>query len=436
MEYLPKLLQQTEAYQYIEQGRHIDWRRVFESVSAAHRHDDSLRNRRRIWKIVQPIAEEVVERSEKHLMHIQGVIEGPVLPVITVVRGKVGAPSGAEGMMHSILFYFRFPGAGVTPNQPGNAPIAQQTSPKVRRIRPSENVQYLDRILIWLDPVSGFLRGFEFIFRFHFPPAVRIPVYCRRRLGSKTVLQETFVANYGMDTLTGAIVSWSGDCISGIAFTFEETLCEADEFNSHETRTPLYGVWTDGALRRLVSPRKYRSFAGLTAFINSAGFFETMAIFEESRMISDADSFQLYPPKFVPLSHQEASLWTEEPPTDISFQDREGPATGHWRLTPSQWALTSSSPSHKLPGRLTSIVAYTNDQYLAGLRFWYQNGKTRKSKHVCQDLGNCSGTDLSRFDFRSDENLRAVVIGHSSRGIHSLQVSLSHFQDLKTLIFL
>jgi hypothetical protein len=435
MEYLPKLLQQTEAYQYTDDGRHIDWKRVFESVSAARRHDDSLRNRRRIWKIVQPIAEEVVERSKEHLMHLQGDREGPVDPVITVVRGKVGAPSGAEGMMHSILFYIRHPEVAVTQVQPGNIHQVQQRAPKVRHMRPSDNVPYVDRILIWLDPVTGFLRGFEFIFRFHFPPAVKDPVYCHRRLGSKTVLQETFVADWGGSALTGVIVSWSQGCISGIAFAFEDYLSEADEFNSNETRTPLYGVWTDGALRRLISPRKYRTFAGMTTFINSAGSFETLAIFEESGLAEDFDGRQLYPPKFVPLSHQEASLWKQEPPTDISFQDREGPVVGYWRLTPSQWVLTSSSPSHQLPGQLKSIVAYIKGQYLAGLRFWYQARNTQNRRHVCQDLGNCSGTDLSKFDFMADENIRAVVIGHSPRGIHSLQVSLNQSSERQSLIY-
>lgn len=102
-DFLPQLRKKTADNFQERQIEGFDWKHVFEYMSNKCRHDDSLRNRRRIWNAVWPVADELVETSAKNLGQTDHPHDDFSLRT-RVKRGYVGAMSGAEGCRHTIKF--------------------------------------------------------------------------------------------------------------------------------------------------------------------------------------------------------------------------------------------------------------------------------------------------------------------------------------------
>ncbi|KAI9891305.1 MAG: hypothetical protein M1814_002818 [Vezdaea aestivalis] len=429
MEYLPKLIQEARPSLESKEDQ-TDWKCLFEDLHYAHRSDPSLRNRRRIWKIVRPIAEEVLERSKENISHLNGDAKISNRYDINIVRGKVGVCSGAEGSLHSVFFSIplhnmqpKATEGSCSPRALGSTKPDNPLDPSF--LAPEDTVGCIIRIFIWLDYISGSLRGFEFNFEYN-SSGQSLTIVSKKIFGRRTSRREEFVvpttASY---RLTGILAYWTGGCVSGIAFTLGVEGTPPDEFNIGELRSPCYGIWHGGGMRRLVAPPKYRSLAGVTGFVNNAGCIETLAIFEQTnRVILNGRGDPIRALSTVSLTQNEASLWHEETPRDVEFLNREGPTVHDWRTRKAEWAMIASTNNFKCQGNFTDLTVFCRGDLLVGLKFNYESTTDGKFWRRSQTLGHTDGNSSS-MTIPADESVQTVVIGHTDWGIHSLQIVLS-----------
>lgn len=426
MAFLPALSDDAKYYERNEQEQDelIDWKSTFERASRTWREDSRQCNRRRIWKIVYPMAEELVETSSQNLRAIADLSE-EVSTAISVVRGNVGIRSGVDGEYHTLvfsdLFRPRFEPRGRDPSSRRPAPtgtIAWPAWEDHTTTPPEEFSCALERIDIWLHPERKHMCGLRFIFlneRSSCSPQRTVS----KILGTRTTLCESFSVDNANHILTGFRVCWAYGFLRGIQFVFEDMLKEPTEYCEAEFFSPCYGQW-DGPVRRLVAPRKFRTLAGVTAFVNDAGLIETFAILEKKRpVMNPGRHYLLTPPDTVPLSHHEASLWKSPPPNDVNVLERLGPSIADWRTWTAQCEVFAATALYQPPGRISHILHYSDGEYLVGLRFLYN---TEDGQTVHRDIGDCDGKVDVNLLLTSGDEVSHAVIGHGRMGIHSLQV--------------
>ncbi|KAH0544413.1 hypothetical protein FGG08_001439 [Glutinoglossum americanum] len=424
MAYLPKLLKKTERYSSSDDP-HIDWRMVYERISMEWRTSDSLRNRRRIWKIVEPMADELVETSARNL-EANFELSERMSERTAVVRGYVGVRSGAEGCRQTTMLTKSFPKADSAPSRPqspsgsisGDESSRSSASSDTRSwITAAEFVRAVVSVRIWLDPGAGNVCGFEFLLRPRLPGQGEI-TEMRKSFGRQTSISETYhLEPKGSPLLTGLIVCWYRGYLQGLRLVFEDNASPIDEYARGEYYSPRFGNWR-GPVRRLVAPRGYRVLAGFTGFINSLGRIETFAILEEKAIGAQ----HYHSPLNFPLSHQEASLWAKVPPNDVEILEREGPAVGNWRTRTAECEIFEPTLQHQPPGRIKTISGFSDGEFLVGLRFQYENASEGAT---VRDFGTCYGESVTSFGIRANMVITGAVIGYGDKGIHSLQVIAS-----------
>ncbi|KAI9768469.1 MAG: hypothetical protein M1840_004878 [Geoglossum simile] len=421
MAYLPKLLKETELYSSSDDPQ-IEWKIVYERISKEWRTSDSLRNRRRIWKIVEPMADELVETSARNL-EVTFELSEKMAERTAVVRGHVGVRSGAEGCRQTTMLTTPSPRTDDAPSifQGSSGSISGDESSSSSASSDSRSwvtaadfVRAFMSANVWLDPETGNVCGFELL------PEPRLPGQWERgkRFGRQTSVSETYDLEYDLESirsplLTGFIICWSRGCLQGLRLVFEDASSPVDEYARGEFYSRCFGNW-NGPVRRLVAPRKYRILAGFTGFINSFGHIETFAILEEKPV-----GIRYNAPLSVPLSHQEASLWKEIPPNDVEIKEREGPAVGDWRTRTAECEVFEPTLQSIPPGTLKRISGFSDGRHLTGLRFLYQKNN---GSRVVRDIGKCCGENITNFMIRTGTVISAVVLGYGDMGIHSLQM--------------
>ncbi|KAI9816157.1 MAG: hypothetical protein M1826_001883 [Phylliscum demangeonii] len=442
MAFMPALLAQMKEHEADPRSNRIPWLDVFEDATRVCLRNINLLNRRRIWKIVQPMADEIVERSTQHLQAIGG-LSPSTTGLISVTRGNVGVPSGLLGKHQTLVFSELLrdptdaneandandandpshPNDPNSPNDPddpndpqdGEADGAIPASPASAA---SDGIRYqLSQIDIWLDPQEGFLRGFQFVFRdqaFLEDSSREV----RRMLGRYTTQYNTLILQDESQILTGFRVCWARGFVRGIQFVFEHASKPPTELSTEENYSPQYGSW-DGPVRRLVAPRISRTLAGVTAFINDLGLIETLAILEKRNPVSNGEGSLIEPvPYMASLSHQESSLWDSPPPNDVVLHDRLGPDMNGWRVRQSQCYIFAETARSQRPGSLSGIKMFSDGEHLTGLRFFYEDGG---GIVIPEDVGYCEGDFEVFYSLSADHPMDLVVVGHGRTGVHCLQ---------------
>ena len=425
MSYLPKLLRQTEDYQPHGQPR-IDWKNIFEYVSRSWKVDNGLRNRRRIWKILQPIADDLVERSSENL-HVNGGMPKAVADATSIVRGAVGRLSGSDGWRETLLFVnpIRNSGADSGTSEPGTVNSASLSieSSSAEPLGPNELVSSIKQIRIWLDPVTSHVRGLEFSAEYKSTSYRNSTQFCKQIGVCQTLLCETYRPHPADSmVLIGFYVCWKNGSLSGIRFVFDNETTTPVEAADDEILSPPFGDW-DYPVRRLVCPRKYRHLAGVTVFVNSLGFIETFAIMEQRFPITFdvTDLHVTEPPVTVPLSHAEASMWKFPPPNNVLLLEREGPIMDDWRTRASEWMIRPHLNLFGQSRRTIQVRGYLKNSYLVGLSFQYSIGRGSRT----DTLGFCDLKPSQSFKIPSGDDIYGAVINYGPLGVHGLQVSFS-----------
>ncbi|KAI9762626.1 MAG: hypothetical protein M4579_000244 [Chaenotheca gracillima] len=416
-EFLPGLLQKVEEIEASDQVLRFDWKSDFQTLSREWRSDKGLRNLRRIWKIVEPMADELVERSRQNIKRISQVDEH-MAGSITVVRGDVGIRSGRQGDRTTLIF-----AKYLTEDDPISR-IAEESmghlAPRKDHLAPSEFVQSLQSTHVWLDPERKNIRGLEFVFVFG--PEKDDPKATQRLLlGSRTTHRESIGLEAEAVVLTGFNVCWYNGCVQGIQFIYEEPNNRPTEFRDAEFVSHMFGAW-NGPSRRLVAPRKYRNLAGISCFVNSQGDIETFSILEEKVISTSSDGqYMLIPPDTIPCVHGVSSLWDHPPPADVDLIERVGPTVADWKIRPAACEIFVATAQHNPPsqGYLETITGFANDDFLVGLNFQYRN---ENGEVIVRELGHCVGSDRGSLHFEPDDEVSAAIIGHSDLGIHSIQM--------------
>lgn len=428
MAFMPTFIKQLEIAEASEDRTEIHWKRVFEQASTEWRNHDGLRNRRRIWKILQPMAEELIESSPQSLRRL-GCPSHQVARAISVTRGSVGLTSGAEGRRETALFTsadysLEKADDGSTPSSNGHStgPSSTTSADDYGSCAPRDLSRALRTMDVWLDPQEHHLRGFELTFAPEMDPPPREGAMIRRRFGTRTAEHRRFVVTNSTSILTGFNVSWYLGSLRGIQCVFESAARQPSEYAEGEFCSPDYGTW-HGPKRRLVAPRTYRHLAGVTGFINTQGDIETFSILEEKITLPshDGEGF-LIPPDTVPLSHQEASMWRCIPPNDVDLLERQGPVIDEWRLRAAEHKIFARPPSDDEATRLESILIYACEDFVCGLEFWYCDVRGAVTS---QSFGACTGDQECRLRLGPGDEVTAVVMSHGPGGIHSLQVRAS-----------
>ncbi|KAI9679059.1 MAG: hypothetical protein M1829_001729 [Trizodia sp. TS-e1964] len=425
--YLPNLY--ISVANYVEPkkpGPRVDWRKLFQRHSTLWQGEPSLRNRRRIWKIVESFADELFERSATNLVDNEGLTEVMAFST-TVVRGELGIMSGAEGYRDMITFIAQAPSNTDSSSSSGatTPPHSSVSSTIPDLITPSDLIQSLKTLLVWSDPGTRSIRGLEFAFEISLIPDGN-PLIVKKRFGSRGLRMEKYEPEFPGDiTLTGFILCWGAGYLQGVQFVFESSLSAPSEYSQAEALSPRFGWW-DYPVRRLVAPRSYRYLAGVRGFINRRGFIETFALLEQVKdnfvIPIDGERPMISIPTSVPLSHREASLWSKLPPNDVDILEREGPAIGDWRLRAAECEVLAPTMQYKPPGLLKYIRGFVQGDYLCGLEFSY---KTVNGEIVVNELGNCKGVADQVISITANEQLLAAVVGYGGLGIHSLQIVTS-----------
>jgi hypothetical protein len=441
MAFMPTFIKQLTTAEASEDRTEIHWKNIFEQASTEWRHDDGLRNRRRIWKILNPMAEELMERSPQRLKQLGYPSRSPPR-AITVARGSVGLTSSAEGFHETTLFAKAGSSSSVsgsgTPSATNDAtassgsssldsggstssPSAISSNGTSGSLAPQDFVRSIKELHVWLDPLERHVRGIEFGFQPDAVPTSSDVAVIQRRFGTRTSIRETHHVKGKGVILTGFNVSWYLGSLRGIQFVFEDASRPPTEYAEDEYTSREYGTW-HGPKRRLVAPRSYRCLAGVTGFINTKRDIETFAILEEkiSLPVNDGEGF-LIPPDTVPLSHQEASMWSSLPPNDIDLLERQGPVVEGWRLKGAEHEIFARSSSAEPFARLESISVYAMGDYLCGFQFTYAH---HRGEVTANQYGTCEGAEQSRLTFSPGEEISAVVMSHGPGGIHSVQVGM------------
>lgn len=187
-------------------------------------------------------------------------------------------------------------------------------------------------------------------------------------------------------------------------------------------------VGRDGLVRKIIVPPKEGRFVGLTGFINSAGFIETVGILERRITLT------------TPQIHPDASVWrlpaqlTDRervvvPPSCVTLHEREGPYIPEWRTTGAEWAQDVWNVDDEgestlygpdiMPIPLENITGYFDNKFLRGLQFSYA-GNTRTKLIGLKEGGNTYSMNLLE-----KERITACVISYDEEGVRGILVSVT-----------
>lgn len=356
--------------------------------------DISLKNRNRIWKIVKPMADELVESSDEMLQHKYSAPEFKAKKT-SVVRGFVGVRSGKEGTTQSIYFGPR----KRPPLFEGEDEGALEVTREVNRIR------------IWLDGENGPLCGVGFFIR-DYEGQDEFQMLGRR--GSNFV-----ELRVRPKVLTGFVFCLADHIVCGIQLVYDD----------EHTFSKRVGQW-NGNARKITVPICWRKLVGVIGFVNSSGFIETLGILEETlNLVPDKVGRLPVPPRTVDLSHSEASVWKRLPPAcqGLELLKREGPHIMDWRMCMGEWEIWESgfheegvrTQSQKRKN-LSEIVGYYDDVALRGLEFIYEEHESkRRSTSI---LGSKEAAKRDSILFKEGESMVAIVICFGDACIHGILV--------------
>lgn len=375
--------------------------------------DISLKNRRRIWRIVKPIAETLVHTSSQALVHVHGAAKR-VADQSGLVRGLFGTRSGKAGSVQTTYFGDR---------QWGEDELLGDV--QVYFVR------------MWTDGPRGDLCGMQFFTadtyeNDHEESAIFGRVGSRRN--------DTYIRGHH---LAGLAACMNDGIISGAQiFVFSDPSVEGTIDKNR------VGRWTGGVVRKIIAPYKWRRVVGVTGYVNSDGFIETIGLIEQTVDRNRSNDFpESPPPPMVPLSHQEASVWkTGIPPQKVSLREREGPEIPDWRLTPAEWEIWGRNPGAMPPvycadgllnqrprqrpreKTLLRITGYYDECFLRGLEFHYLDEMTKET--TMSLMGSRDAPKSSSIEMEGRSGIVAAVINHSDEGVHGILVCSRGFLDV------
>jgi hypothetical protein len=421
--YIPKLRPEIDKHEkLIRRGipSPIDWRGSFERLRrlirtprlSGHPDDEDfgkewdetdicLKNRSRIWKIVKPIAEALVETSSMAIRELHGA---PIDAKTGVVRGFVGVRSSTEGTIHTA-----YVGNRGRPNGKFDLDSDEEHEDIVQ--------VEVERIRLWCD--GSIFCGLEFSVQ------DQELGMCKRMFGR----QGTEHANISVacQELAGFAFCFADGIICGAQVFFRD-----DDEKSRTTFSKRVGRW-DGSVRKIAVPPDWRKFVGLTGFLNSTGFIETIGVLEENGSgTEEAFGRPREPPSTVPLSHDESSMWKNKlPPSTVGLHEREGADVYDWRLCGSEWEIWEAGyhedgvkfPNDRPPsaGRLETITGFYDERFLRGLEFAYVDRVGRPT--TTSLMGTKEGNRQSSMALAEGESIIASVINFSDEGVHGILVS-------------
>lgn len=424
MRFLPALMLQMREHERLHAQRDVNWQGILDYASQGWRQDIRLRNRRRIWKIVEPMADELVERSSRHLKAV-GKLHPALAAVATVARGNVGVRSGILGRHETVVFSELFrqtlpePEPEEFPEDLVDAAGLEVPSESNQNIIMLDDVfPTLKRIDVWLHPRERHVCGLQFVF--FFERTLDEPHrYLYRPLGRCSAVCQSYVVDSTTHVLTGFNVFWARGRLSGIQLVYEDDTTEPTEYREHEMVSERYGR-CDGPVRRLVAPRLYRLLAGVTAFVSGSGLIEMFAIIEKKKPQRGPGGILMDPtPDTVPLTHREASLWASLPPNDVILSDRLGPRVDDWRLRMAQCEVFAPTSTNHPPGDIHDLTLFSDGDYLVGISFRYRD---RAENFISRELGECTSKSRICVSLEEDEQIILAIVGHGNTGILSLQV--------------
>lgn len=408
-QYLPTLVKEVKGYESARCRRklnRIDWKGSFERLRKlmmtpnGHGNEWShvdicLKNRNRIWKIVKPMADELVESSDAVLRYRY---KAPKLKAekTGVVRGYAGVRTGKEGTTQSVYFGPR-----------ERSPLFKGEDEKTLEI-----AREVGLVRIWLDGENGPLCGLGF---FICNGDGQNELQRLGRRGSSFVDLEVWPK-----ILTGFVFCLANHIICGVQLVY----------NDKHTFSRRIGQW-DGSARKIVVPIRWRKLVGVTGFINSSGFIETLGILEETLdyELEDRVGHLPTPSSTVNLTHKEASVWKKLPPANkkLMLLEREGPRIMDWRMCMGEWEIWENGyheegvdmqpPKDK---SLVEIVGYYDDVALRGLEFIYSEHKSRR--RITSVLGSKIAAKRDSIRFKDGESMAAVVICFGDACVHGILV--------------
>jgi hypothetical protein len=407
----------------------VDWRGSFERLRrlartprlSGHPEDENygkewdeidigLKNRRRIWKIVKPIAETLVETSDLAMQYVFHAPENAVGRT-GVARGYIGTRSGSEGTVCTAYVGCRALRVDSYDDD------EEEVEEEIINVR-------VDALRMCYDGSTGILTGIEFETFEEESDKQNKTMFGRRGT------EHHYVSLWGK-FLAGFVFSFAQGIVCGAQALFMDTE-EARARESVELQfSKRVGRWgADAFIRKVIAPPEHRKFVGLTGFLNSAGFIETVAILEETHAVElDHIGPQFEPPRTIPMTHNEASLWRKKlPPRNVALREREGIATTDWRIAGSEWEIWAPGYHEDgveirdfMPsvGRLEKITGYYDQRFLRGLEFIYVNLNGHRTSSV---IGVKESEKQSSFIFSNGENVIASVISSSDEGVHGILV--------------
>lgn len=355
--------------------------------------DIGLKNRNRIWKIVKPMADELVESSGVMLQHKYNMPEAKAEKT-GVVRGYAGVRTGKEGTTQSVYFGPR-----------ARAPLFEGESEELLQIS-----REVDRVRIWLDGEGGPVCGLGF---FIADEEVDEELQKLGKRGS------TFVdLMVRPQRLTGFVICLANHIICGIQLVYDD----------EHTFSRKIGQW-NGSARKITAPIQWRKAVGVIGFVNSDGFIETLGILEETLQGEARDRFGPLPvpPPTVDLSHEEASVWKKIPPVNALLLEREGLHIMDWRMCMGEWEiwengfLEEGAEVQSVEQKsLLEIVGYYDHIALRGLEFIYcENGSGRRISSV---LGSTQAAKRDSIHFKKHDAMAAMVICFGDACVHGILV--------------
>lgn len=408
-QYLPTLVKQIKSYE--SELDQIDWKGSFERLRklmmTPNGHGDEwdhvdigLKNRNRIWKIVKPMADELVEGSGAILRHRYNA---PKLNAerTGVVRGYAGIRTGKEGTTQSVYFGPR-----------KGFPFFEAGVEKVLEI-----AREVSQIRVWLDGENGPLCGLGF---FICDGDGQNELQMLGRRGSSFIDLKV-----RPKILTGFVFCLANHIICGIQLVY----------NDEHTFSERVGQW-NGSARKITAPVLWRKLVGIIGFINSSGFIETLGILEETLSREREDRFGRLPtpPLTVDLSHREASVWKKLPPASerLVLLEREGPRIMDWRMCMGEWEIWENDYHEEgvemqpQKGKsLLEIVGYYDNVALRGLEFIYSEHGSRR--RITSVLGSKKAAKSDSIQFKDGESMAAIVICFGDACVHGILVWILSF---------